>query len=46
MQTINSIDGVDVLCNTLHKKAEGPRLYVLKVDAINLPRSLPQCDAN
>lgn len=36
---------VDVLCEELSVPATGPRLHVLKVEAKNLPRSLPPRDA-
>lgn len=36
---------VDGLCETLQTPAAGPRLYVLKIVAENLPRSLPPRDA-
>lgn len=36
---------VDQLCQTLRVPAKGPRLFVLKVTAENLPRSLPPRDA-
>ncbi|MEM7207022.1 MAG: thiamine pyrophosphate-dependent enzyme [Pseudomonadota bacterium] len=42
--TIASLDEVDELCGTLAKPAAGPRLYVLKINAENLPRSLPPRD--
>jgi thiamine pyrophosphate-dependent acetolactate synthase large subunit-like protein len=37
--------GVAVLCAKLHRAADGPRLFVLKVDPENPPRSLPPRDA-
>jgi len=40
-----SLDDVKQLSNTLRKTAKGPRLFVLKIDAKNLPRSLPPRDA-
>lgn len=36
---------VDALCEVLRETADGPRLFVLKVKAENLPRSLPPRDA-
>lgn len=42
---INSLDEVDVLCEALLQPASGPRLFVLKIAAENLPRSLPPRDA-
>jgi len=44
-QTLTSLDEVDALCKTLALPANGPRLYVLKIEAKNLPRSLPPRDA-
>lgn len=44
-RTITTLDGVDTLCKELANPAKGPRLYVLKVEAKNLPRSLPPRDA-
>ncbi len=38
-------DEVDGLCQKLRQKGAGPRLFVLKVTAKNLPRSLPPRDA-
>ena len=42
---LHSIEEVDELCIKLQQTASGPRLYVLKIDASNLPRSLPPRDA-
>lgn len=42
---LRCISEVDELCNTLRQPADGPRLYVLKIEAANLPRSLPPRDA-
>lgn len=36
---------VDALCARLAQPAKGPRLFVLKIEAKNLPRSLPPRDA-
>ena len=36
---------VDQLAQALNASADGPRLYVLKVQAENLPRSMPSRDA-
>jgi thiamine pyrophosphate-dependent acetolactate synthase large subunit-like protein len=36
---------VEALRRKLHRPAEGPRLFVLKVEAANPPRSLPPRDA-
>lgn len=36
---------VDALCARLPQPAKGPRLFVLKIEARNLPRSLPPRDA-
>ncbi|PCH75537.1 MAG: aldehyde dehydrogenase [Rhodobacteraceae bacterium] len=44
-RTITTLDGVDTLCMDLSKPANGPRLYLLKIEARNLPRSLPPRDA-
>lgn len=43
--TLNQLDEVDGLCEDLAQPASGPRFYVLKVEAKNLPRSLPPRDA-
>lgn len=42
---LRDLGEVDALVERLRKPAEGPRLYVLKVKAENLPRSLPPRDA-
>jgi len=42
---LRDLDEVKELCDTLAKPAGGPRLFVLKVKAENLPRSLPPRDA-
>ncbi|PHQ66242.1 MAG: aldehyde dehydrogenase [Sneathiella sp.] len=39
------LDEVNELCEALKEPAGGPRLFVLKVKAENLPRSLPPRDA-
>lgn len=39
------LEDVDALCETLRTPANGPRLFVLKIRAENLPRSLPPRDA-
>ncbi len=44
-RTISSLEGVDALCKELQKHAAGPRLYVIEIEAKNLPRSLPPRDA-
>ena len=44
-RTITTLGGVDTLCRDLTKPAKGPRLYLLKIEAKNLPRSLPPRDA-
>ncbi|WP_333814185.1 thiamine pyrophosphate-dependent enzyme [Tabrizicola sp.] len=36
---------VEALATRLHQPAQGPRLFVLKIEAENLPRSLPPRDA-
>jgi thiamine pyrophosphate-dependent acetolactate synthase large subunit-like protein len=42
---LRRLDEVDQLCETLRVHATGPRLFVLKITAENLPRSLPPRDA-
>lgn len=42
---LQSLDEVDALALRLRQPAEGPRLFVLKIRAENLPRSLPPRDA-
>ena len=42
---LRSLDEVDGLCNSLKQPASGPRLYVLRIEAKKLPRSLPSRDA-
>ncbi len=42
---LHRLEEVDALCETLRKPAQGPRLFVLKIKAENLPRSLPPRDA-
>ena len=42
---ISTLDEVAGLTERLRAKAEGPRLFVLKIEAKNLPRSLPPRDA-
>ena len=44
-RTITSLQGVDALCKELQSPPDGPRLFVLKIEAKNLPRSLPPRDA-
>jgi thiamine pyrophosphate-dependent acetolactate synthase large subunit-like protein len=44
-RTIHDMAGVAQVRSELRRKAEGPRLYVLKAAADNLPRSLPPRDA-
>jgi thiamine pyrophosphate-dependent acetolactate synthase large subunit-like protein len=44
-QLLTSLGEVDTLCDNLKKKSDGPRLFVLKVKADNLARSLPPRDA-
>jgi len=43
--TLTNLDDVEALCSELQKSGEGPRLFVLKIEAENLPRSLPSRDA-
>jgi thiamine pyrophosphate-dependent acetolactate synthase large subunit-like protein len=42
---LRSLSEVDALCERLREPAAGPRLFVLKIAAENLPRSLPPRDA-
>jgi hypothetical protein len=35
---------VDRVAQSIHEPASGPRLYVVKIKAENLPRSLPPRD--
>lgn len=42
---LRSPEEVEALCDQLRRPAEGPRLFVLKIAAENLPRSLPPRDA-
>jgi len=42
---LRTLAEVDELCEELRKPASGPRLFVLKIAAENLPRSLPPRDA-
>lgn len=42
---LRSLDEVDALAERLRQPADGPRLFVLKIRAENLPRSLPPRDA-
>ena len=42
---LRSFEDVDTLCAELRMPTSGPRLYVIKVEAENLPRSLPPRDA-
>lgn len=42
---LRSLEEVDTLTRRLLQPAEGPRLFVLKITAENLPRSLPPRDA-
>jgi thiamine pyrophosphate-dependent acetolactate synthase large subunit-like protein len=42
---LRNLDEVDALVERLRVPAEGPRLFVLKIKAENLPRSLPPRDA-
>jgi len=44
-EQLHTIEEVNELCNTLQEPAKGPRLFVLKIEAKNLPRSLPPRDA-
>ncbi len=42
---LRSLEEVEVLTERLDQRAQGPRLFVLKINAENLPRSLPPRDA-
>jgi len=42
---LRTLDEVGALADRLRKSATGPRLFVLKIKAENLPRSLPPRDA-
>jgi thiamine pyrophosphate-dependent acetolactate synthase large subunit-like protein len=42
---LRTLDEIDALCEELKQPADGPRLFVLKIKAENLPRSLPSRDA-
>ncbi|MFK0209391.1 thiamine pyrophosphate-dependent enzyme [Agrobacterium sp. NPDC090283] len=42
---LRSLEDVDALVERLRTPASGPRLFVLKINAENLPRSLPPRDA-
>ncbi len=44
-ETLKEMDEVEALAGTLQAKAQGPRLFVIKVAAENPPRSLPSRDA-
>lgn len=44
-RTVSDMQGVDDVERALHTPATGPRLYVVKVKAAALPRSLPSRDA-
>lgn len=42
---LRSLEEVDALCEELREPRQGPTLFVLKIAAENLPRSLPPRDA-
>jgi thiamine pyrophosphate-dependent acetolactate synthase large subunit-like protein len=42
--TVTDPAGVDRVAQSIHELASGPRLYVVKIKAENLPRSLPPRD--
>jgi len=42
---IDDMAGVEAARGALHRPADGPRLFLLKVKAENLPRSMPARDA-
>lgn len=44
-RVVDDLQGAEKLRAEIHKPAGGPRLFVLKVKAENLPRSLPPRDA-
>ncbi len=44
-RTIDDMAGIEAARVALHQAADGPRLFLLKVKAENLPRSLPPRDA-
>ncbi len=44
-KTLRTLDEVDDLCQTLQEQPSGPQLFVLKITAANIPRSLPPRDA-
>jgi len=44
-RVLRSLSEVDDLCKHLQTPAKGPRVFVLKISAENLPRSLPPRDA-
>jgi hypothetical protein len=43
--TLHTLDEVSALAPSLNDDAAGPRLFVIKVSAENLPRSMPSRDA-
>jgi thiamine pyrophosphate-dependent acetolactate synthase large subunit-like protein len=43
--TVWGEDEIEPLCATLRQNADGPRFFVVKIAAENLPRSLPSRDA-
>jgi thiamine pyrophosphate-dependent acetolactate synthase large subunit-like protein len=44
-RTFDDLDEISEVRRVIHQPANGPRLYVLKVKADNLPKSLPARDA-
>jgi len=44
-RSLTRLDEVDALCAELRRPAQGPRLFVLKIEASTPPRSLPPRDA-
>jgi thiamine pyrophosphate-dependent acetolactate synthase large subunit-like protein len=44
-RVIDKLSSLEALRDTIHRPAGGPRLFVVKVKAENLPRSLPPRDA-
>jgi thiamine pyrophosphate-dependent acetolactate synthase large subunit-like protein len=42
---VDDLNGAEELCAAIHAPTDGPRFFVVKVKAENLPRSLPPRDA-
>ena len=45
VRTVRDLVGVEAMREALHRRADGPRLFVLKVRPVNVPRWLPPRDA-